>query len=163
MLVGTTIASNDLKTDASAELKAYFIYSFTKYIEWSGMDRDSVFTIAVLGESDLIAPLKTIALKKRVADLPINIVEWSSSDQIGSCHILFIADSMTDQLSLIMKQIEDKQILSIGDSPGLARKGVFLNFIPAGERIGFEINSTTMDHSRLKISYQLLKLAKIVN
>ncbi len=45
------------------QIKAVFIYNFTKYIQWPESDTSEVFIIGVLGNSNLVIPLRRIAQK----------------------------------------------------------------------------------------------------
>ena len=55
------------------KLKAVFIYHFTKYFQWSYSDTSGTFEIAIIGDSNIIDPLKEIAEKKLVKGRRIKI------------------------------------------------------------------------------------------
>ena len=148
--------------DPESEYKAYFIYTFSKYVEWEDLDADSTFIIGVIGNSNLVPYLERIAEVKSIKGKKITIRRWQQANNIGVCHILFIARSQKDQLNEIRKKTEGRPILTVGDTKGFAQKGVCINLINIRDRIGFEVNMTTIDDTTLKVSSQLLKLANSV-
>lgn len=157
---GFLLAANG--DDTESEYKAYFIYTFSKYVEWEDLDADSTFIIGVIGNSNLVPYLERIAEVKSIKGKKITIQSWQQTNDIGVCHILFIPRSQKDQLNEIRKKTEGRPILTVGDTKGFAQKGVCINLINIRDRIGFEVNMTTIDDTTLKVSSQLLKLANSV-
>jgi len=152
-----------IETDIEYELKAYFIFTFTKYIEWVDLEEDSIFVIGIIGSSKIIPPLEIIAARNLVKDKQIIIKQWNRFEDIGKCNILFITNSSERDLSRIIKNVNGTSVLTIGDTKGFSKRGVAFNFIDLGDRIGFEINTRAIDINRLKVSSQLQRLAVIVN
>ena len=54
--------------DQEANLKAAFIYNFTKYIDWGNYDKGNNFVIGVAGDSPIFESLQAIARVSRVND-----------------------------------------------------------------------------------------------
>ena len=144
------------------KLKAVFIYHFTKYFQWSYSDTSGTFEIAIIGDSNIIDPLKEIAEKKLVKGRRIKIKHFQAVEDINKCHILFISASEINQLDKILQRVKKENILTISDSNGFANKGVAINFVLVKEKIKFEINSRALEHAGLQASSQLQKLAILV-
>jgi hypothetical protein len=141
--------------------KAAFIYNFTKYIQWPD-DTLKTFNIAVIGNSEILIPLKEIEKKKKVDNRKITVEHYHDITEIETCHILFISKSEEKKLPEILDSIGTRKILTIGDTDGFAEKGVAINFKIVKGKIRFEINSTVLDNLKMQVSSQLLKLAIIV-
>ena len=45
------------------QVKAYFIFNFSKFITWPNLDSKDEFVISIFGKSSLLKPLKEIAGK----------------------------------------------------------------------------------------------------
>lgn len=157
----SALAADNEKDSRADDIKAVFVYKFTGYITWPE-DDDKPFTIAILGKTSLLEPLKTIAEKKTVDTRPLLIRECSNVDDVSGANILLIAETMEKHLEAILKKAEEENILTVGSSPGLAKKGVAINFCPMEDRIGFEMNLNALKRSGLGVSSQLVKLAKLV-
>ena len=141
------------------DIKAVFIYNFTKYIDWADGDTSVAFTICVFGDSQIIEPLREIAVKRRVNGRAIRIQQLTSIDQLDDCHILFIPDSQAAITGNVVEAVEEQNVLVIGEVAGALDRGVMINFVLQQERVKFEINLQAMQESGLVPSSELLKLA----
>ena len=154
---------SQIETVKEYELKATFIYHFTKYIQWPDDHTSETFDIAVFGDSKIIAPLEKIAKIRLIDDRKIRIKHFDHIQNIDSCHILFISASQKRGLSRILKEVQNKNILTISDSEGFARRGVAINLVIVEGKIKFEINSKALERAGLQASSQLVKLAKLID
>lgn len=141
---------------------AVYIYNFTKFLEWPKNDSE-FFYISVLGKSKLIEPLNKIADKERVYGRKIIIDELEDLNNLKSNSVLFLTTEEESKLSTILKKTAGKNILTIGNSEGLANKGVCINFFVSENRIKFEINRKAIEEAGIIPNTRLLSLAvKIV-
>ena len=154
---------NQSNTISMQNLKAAFIYNFTKYVSWSNNDTSHTFNISIIGESDIAFPLEEIAQKRKVGDREIKIYRPKDINSIPQSHILFISSSESDSLSHILSVINQSNTLTVSDSDGFAKMGVGINFIFKNGKIGFELNQKAIDRVGLSVSSQLKKLAILVN
>ena len=165
ILVGVSLLTQgdtDQVTKAD-KLKAVFIFNFIQYIKWSEEPSDA-FVIAILGETDVVTPLKQIAKRKKLpGNRKLKIKELKHVEDINKCQILFIPKSEKDRLDKILKQVEDKNVLTVSENEGFAARGVAINFVKVSEKIKFEINHSAIIRAQLKVGSQLLKLAIFVD
>ena len=67
------------------------------------------------------------------------------------------------RLPSILERIRGHSVLVIGESRGFASRGGIINFyVREGKTVRFEINPAAARREHLKISSNLLKLARIV-
>jgi hypothetical protein len=158
VLSGTVIAQ---VSEKEANLKAAFIYNFTKYIDWGEYDAGNVFTIGVLGNAQITTALKEIAENNTVNGKPIVVRSLENPSEASGCDILFISKSCDFTLDKILPHV-DKGVLTISEQPGYAEQGTAFNFIIIKNRLKFEANLNAISSAGLKAGSQLLKLAKIV-
>jgi hypothetical protein len=144
------------------EIKATFVYHFTKYIRWPDIDSAETFDIGILGKSEITAPLEEIARKRSAYDKRIRILHFNSIRHVDDCHLLFIPSSEKENLQEILSVVENKSILTVGESEGFAREGVAINFIILEGKTKFELNSRVIDRAGLQVSSQLIKLAILI-
>ena len=140
-------------------LKAVFLYNFTKYLTWHSIEDENTFNITILGNSQIIEPLEQIAGKKIVAKKTINITKVEGPDQINDCNILFIPESEKSQLNKIIQKVKNKNILIVSEIDGALTNGAMINFLILDKTIKFEINLQAMKKSGFQPSSELLKLA----
>jgi hypothetical protein len=141
------------------EVKTAYLYKFSKYVQWPESGSKDYFTIAVIGDSGIIAPLRELAREKTADGRKIRVERVRDVDAIEPCHILFIAATERERLPEILKKVEGMNILTVGDGEGFAAGGVAVNFVVMESRLRFEINRRAAGHAGLGISSELLKLA----
>jgi hypothetical protein len=147
------------------EVKAAFLYSFAKFVEWPpdafGGD-DKPFVITILGDDPFGEILEAAVRGKTIRDRRLVVRTVARAEDADGSQILFIGDSETEQLPRILKLVDRAAILTVGDMDHFAERGGVVNFRMENNRIRFEINLVAAERARLKISSQLLKLARIV-
>jgi len=146
-------------TASVQNIKAVFLYNFTKYMKWSGLEQSSTFNIAVIGESPILDPLEQISLKRRVNQKAIQIKHFENADQINDSHILFIPESKKTELNTITDKIRKKNILIVSEIDGSLESGVMINILISQETVKFEINVRAMKKAGFQPGSELLKLA----
>ncbi len=147
---------------AEYNLKAAFVYNFTRYIEWQPSTMDNNFTIAILGPSPIMGPLNEIARTQTMNGKKIVVRQITNPEEIGFCHVLFIPRSHSSSLGIILSHIPPG-ILTVSEIDGAAREGVTMNFVIVNNKLKFEANLQSLSDAGLKASSELLKLALIVS
>jgi len=145
-------------------VKAAFLYNFAKFVEWPEKvfsSPDDPINLYILGEDPFDTAIETIRGKTiRGRELKIKVI--SNIEDMDKCHILFICRSEKDGLESLLDRVKKSGVLSVADMDDFAVRGGIINFFKSGNKIKFEINVDAAQHSGLKISSKLLKLARIV-
>lgn len=144
-------------------LKAGYIEKFTHFIEWpeSEKNADSIFRIAVIGDSNFEPALNEIFGKVKVKGQRTEIRHVSTIEEVENCRILVISGPIMN-LDEVLNYTTGKQILTISESKGYGRKGVIINLFVVDNYIRYEINQNSLQKSGLKMSSLLLNTALIV-
>jgi len=137
------------------EIKAMFVFNFTKYVEWPQEKANDIFTIGVLGDSEILEQLERIATQKKVGERKI-IVRSVSPDAEDCCNIIIVSKSQTNKLDQIEKKYAGKGVLIISDE---SPRSAAINLVTRDSKIRFEINQSLAKSGGVKISSQLLSLA----
>jgi hypothetical protein len=155
--------------DLITRLKVAYLYNFTRFVEWPQRSVGEYFVIAVIGDPDMAQALTALEREERQAQgRPIRVRALAGPEQSDDCQILFIGAAAADDLPQLRARVGDGPVLLVGDSPGLARGGVAINFflqpdiLGAGKRLRFEINPAALKRRGLEISAQLYDVAEIV-
>jgi hypothetical protein len=145
------------------QVKAAFLFNFAKFVEWpngSFPDGNSPFLLAVIGKDPFGESLDSLK-GKTVGNREIVIKRIADIDRLEKCHILFICDSEKDRLKPILRKAESAKMLTVSDLKGFCEAGGHIAFYLEENKLRFEINNEDAQRNGLKISSQLLKLAKI--
>jgi hypothetical protein len=157
----TDIHAQDQKP-GEYQVKAAFLYNIAKFVQWPGIEADEFLTLGILGEDPFGGILDELQ-GKRVQGKKIAVKRFKSYKNLRKIHMLFISSNEKENLSQILQAIKGSEILLIGDTEGFAQKGVSINFFLDQQKVRFEINVDAASRAGLKISSNLLKLAKIVH
>ena len=148
--------------EQEANLKAAFIYNFTKYIDWENYNHNDVFIIGVIGtDAPIISPLREIAKKYTIKNKRIEIRILQYPSDVSDCDLVFIPKECRFPLTDVLAYA-GKSVLTISEKDGYASMGTDFNFIIVNQKLKFEANLKALASSGLKVGSQLLKLAIIV-
>lgn len=143
------------------ELKAAFLYNFTKFVEWPAAafhDDRSSLRLCVLGEDPFGGSLQAIA-KEEVAGRKVTVLRSDLLSDPSGCQILFVSRSEEGRLTAILEAVRDAPVLTVGEMEGFLEVGGIINFILQGSKVRFEINQESAERAGIKISSKLLRLA----
>jgi hypothetical protein len=147
------------------QIKAAFLYNFTKFIEWpsnSFTDVNAAIVIGVLGDSSMVAALNDLVRDRKVNGRPITVRTVQNAAEAASTNELFVSAAQITRWAQIQAAIATRPVVTIGESPEFARSGGTINFVVQDDKLRFEINMTAAERSGVKISAQLQKLAAAV-
>lgn len=146
-----------------SSVKAAWLSHFSKFIEWPNIsDTTYAFVIKVLGDDEFEGSLDKIYSSRTIKNKPVIIEYISDKEDIGHCHILYIASNKRRQVKEVLSLVASKPILTVSGVDGLGEKGVLVNFYTENNRIGFEFNLLAAKRNDLEVSFRLLELARII-
>jgi len=146
------------------DVKAAFIFNFAKFVDWppgKSQESGTIMNVCVVGDAPLGAALEAIE-GKIAGGKRIKIKLEPPQQSQGNCSILFVGDSEKEQLGRILETVKNASVLTIGDTKGFGQQGVMINFYMEEKRVRFEINPKAAGRAGLKVSSNLLKIARIV-
>ncbi len=137
------------------KFKALYIYNITKYIDWVAKSDGDIFIIGVLGNSTIVDELKTIAKKRTINEQTVQVVKFSTVDEITDCQILYIPSSKSSYMTTISTK-KDLNSLVITEKTGMTKKGSAINFIDVEGVLKFEVNTANITKYGLEYNSELL-------
>jgi len=191
VLPALTLANSGETANLEYQVKAAFLYNFMKFIERpdtsssaeaDGAAKKEPIVLAVLGE-DLFGKHLDDLTKKAIKDLPIRIIRMEGFEQykkarpkaaledyfreqqktIESCRLLFVSRSEEKWMNEILAFTEKMGIITVSDTADFASKGGLIEFVIDENKIRFDINLISAEQKGLKVSSQLLQLARKVH
>lgn len=145
-----------------SDVKAAYIERFTRFVEWSDDDQDSVFIITVVGQNTLGTSLDSVFHDGRINSQNVVVSYCEDFSSISKTDLIFVCNSEKNELSQIVQRFSASPVLIISDTKGFATAGTHINMYVDDRYIRFEINKNALEKSGLKISSLLLAAAKIV-
>lgn len=147
-------------------VKAAFLYNFAKFVEWPAEGEASAasspFVISILGDDPFDAAIDDTLRGKAVASRQLVLRRIRRAEEVGDSRILFISSSEKAQLAEILKHLEGTAVLTVGEMDRFAEQGGVIRFRMEEKRVRLDINPEAAERANLRISSELLKLARIV-
>ncbi|HRI43186.1 MAG TPA: YfiR family protein [Fimbriimonadaceae bacterium] len=159
VLAGTRAEAQSVQNEY--DVKAAFIYNFTKYIEWpsSALPGNAPIVIGIVGRDPFGRSIDVLLQGKTVSgrSLRVSRLNWGD-DEVMNCHVLFVSAGSFDPARLA--KLRGRPILTVGESPGFTAKGGIINFVIEGGRVRFDVNPDLANAAGIQISSKLLSLAR---
>jgi hypothetical protein len=122
------------------------------------------FVIGVAGPDPFEGALDRALEGKAVRGQPIEVRRFTSAGPLEGArvHLLFVGGDPNFR-ERALHAVAGQPVLTVGESEGFAERGGMIGFrlTPEG-RVGFDINPRRAGQAGLRMSSQLLKLARIV-
>jgi len=148
-----------------ADLKAAFLFNFTKFIEWPAeafANDDAPVVVGVYGDEKFTKTLQTLLADKKVNTHPFTVKRLTNPQEAKGCQILFFRESETRIMGQVYDAIKRLPILTVGESEDFLDQGGMFNFFFEDKQLRFEVNPPTAENAKLTVSSKLLRLAKKV-
>jgi hypothetical protein len=145
-------------------IKAGFIYNFALFAQWpekAFKDSSSPLALCIAGDRITVEAFEPLTTKK-IFDRPVTVHAFGDNATRQPCHIIYINSTNKAEAADLLRRVSRPGVLTIGDLDGFCRLGGIINFYRENNKLRFEINTDAAGRAGLKLSSQLLKLAKIV-
>jgi len=161
LALGLPGAAGSVSVAEEYELKAAFLYQFTKYVNWPDAATGPV-SICVLGEDPFGSTLDETLANKTAKGQPIVARRIRSAGAVASCRILFVSRSEQPRLDATLAALHGQATLTVSDMVGFPSQGGMIHLKVVDDRIKLEINPDNAERAGLKIRSELLRLAELV-
>jgi hypothetical protein len=154
------------KSPLEYQVKAAVIYNFTKFIEWppsaSGPHARSRFDMCLSGDSEVFELMRHTLRGKEVRGSTVEIREIADPSEAAGCQLVFMTQARDRSMSEALAAAPGG-VLTIAEAPDLDESGAIINLVLEQGRVGFEIDIERANRANLKISSNLLRLARFVS
>jgi hypothetical protein len=146
-------------------MKAAFLFHFAQFVEWPAdtpADGGNSLFLCTLGEDPFRGELENTVEGKQIGSRTLRIRHLKSPQDTRGCHVLFISKSEGKHIPALLANLRNAPVLTVGEADDFLGAGGIIRFCLEGNRVRFEINREAAESARLRISSQLLLLAKNV-
>jgi ribosome-associated protein YbcJ (S4-like RNA binding protein) len=146
------------------ELKAAFLLNFVQFIDWPDSafaDKDAPICIGVLGDDPFGATLDNVLAGETAHNRKLIAKHSKNLDDLKSCQMLFICNSERANVAEVLAKLDNQPVVTVADMDGFIDSGGSINFFLENNKIRFEINPDAASRRGIKISSQLLRLARV--
>jgi hypothetical protein len=147
-----------------ANVKAVFLYNFTKYVSWSpaaaGEPNPAELRICVTAPDAFFSLLKSAVQGEDLDGRPLQPVALEGLDDAKTCQILYVGDSQTPDAKEWLAAVRGAHVLTVADGP--LNDDTVIAFVREDNRIRFDINRASATRRGITVSSKLLRLARQV-
>jgi hypothetical protein len=158
------VGAGQLATAREYEIKAGFLFSFAKFVDWPAdafaSDTDDL-RVEVIGHDPFDGALDRLVAGKTIDQHTVVISYSRDLSAIPRGHLVFISASERRQVPSLLAALERTPTLTISDIDEFAERGGVIGLVGA-QSVRFVINRTAAAKAGLQVSSKLLSLATLV-
>jgi len=162
LLLGITAFSSGValaQTDES-KVKALWVHTLISYIKWNDNNDNSNTTICTRGIDRTYQFLKEIQNEKKTK---YKLIETGTHSDLIQCNLLYIATSERNNISSILDNIENKNIVTVSDIKGFAQDGGVIELVHNQDAVKLKINVKSAKKANVVINSDLLAVSTVIN
>jgi hypothetical protein len=163
LLLCSTLALRGAPSATEGELKAAFLFNFTKFVEWPAeafSSTNAPIRFAVLGDEDFGTRLKALLVDKKAHGRSFEVETINSGQEAKGFHIVFVPGPESRKALPILEVTNKRPVLTIGESDQFLDQGGIISLFFDEEQLAFDVNAESARKGGLEISSKLLRLAK---
>jgi hypothetical protein len=152
------------RTPTDYEVKAAFLLHFTRLVDWPTVTPEQpLIVVAVLGNDSFAEVLEEVA-ERDATKRTLRIVRYGTLERMKARpQVLFVGTDSAAEARRVCAAMRTAPVLTVGDLPGFAQGGGMIGFrLTDDGRVTFDVNVARSHAAGLKISSQLLKVARVV-
>lgn len=146
------------------EVKAAFLYNFTKFIEWpsSPSSAADAFHICTVADADFTHTLDRTIAGEAVDGKPLVLAEPQALGDYRKCAMLYVGRGQTERAARALAAVRDLPVLTVGEGRPFIDLGGAIGFVLENKRVRFDISTLALQRAGLKVSSKLLRVARTV-
>lgn len=144
------------------EAKAAYLLNFSRYVSWPAHEAATPLLVCVLGHDPFGEVLERALQGRSSNGRPLLARRLQQLEQSQGCQLLYIGQSEDRRLPDWLPQLQDRPVLTVGESPRFIRDGGIINLLLVRNTVRFEINLDAASRAGLKISSRMLGVAENV-
>jgi len=142
-------------------VKAAYLLNFTKFIGWPSEAfeaPDSPIGICILGDDPFGSTLDRIVQREIVNGRQVIVQRIKRVPEPKTCQVVFVSKPGKDE----SQTGYGPGVLTVGEGESFLREGGMIAFVLDNRHVRFKVNQASAESAGLKLSSQLLKVAKAV-
>ena len=146
------------------EVKAAYLLNFAKFIEWPPQafaGKDAPLVLCIVGRDQFGEALDKVD-RRSVQSREFRVRRGVSANDMGGCNMVWVSYSEQRRLPQLLQAAGRLPVVTVSDIDDFADAGGTIGLIEVDRRIRFDINLAAAQRAGLRISSQVLRLARSV-
>lgn len=142
-----------------------FVYNFGKFTEWPPAALGAPgkpITLCMMGDTEYLTQALAEIDSHTMQGREVRVRHMSRLGEPAGCQILFVAHSEEKYLGAILPAAHANATLTVSDIADFADLGGIVGIAISDGKLEFDVNATVARQAGLRLSSQVLKLARTV-
>ena len=144
------------------EVKAAFLFNFTRFVDWPQSSGSGLFCIGIVGADPFAGALEQAVKGRLAGGHAITVEHFKLGEEAAACQIVFISGADAKKMRAALGRLQHAAVLTVGEGPGFCHSGGVIAFQVEDNKVRLDINPEAAQRARLQISSKLLTLATLV-
>jgi hypothetical protein len=144
------------------EVKAAFLFNFTRFVDWPPSSGSSPFCIGIAGDDPFGDALEEVVKGRFAGGHAIVVKHIKPGEESAACEIVFVSGADARKMRAALGRLQHAAVLTVGEGPDFCHSGGVIAFQVEENKVRLEINPEAAQRARLQISSKLLSLATLV-
>jgi hypothetical protein len=145
------------------EVRALYLFNFTKYLEWPSSSTnasDKPFIFGFLDECPVQSDLRRVVETRTVGNRPVKIQVFTNVADLAACQVVYVRPEDMNRWNRIREVLGNRPVLTVGEQNGFLNQGGMIEFVRRDINIRFRVNAPVLRQSGLTVSSKLLAIAE---
>jgi len=144
-------------------VKAAFLLNFSRFVEWPPegfAEPQDTMELCILGKDPFGRILDDVVQGESVKSRRLIVRRFAQAPIAAGCRVVYVSPEVQNVKRLL--SLLGPYVLTIGEGKTFLREGGMIAFVLESGRVRFDISQTTAENADLKISSNLLQVARSV-
>lgn len=158
-------ADGQLPAEIEYQIKASFVYTVAKFVDWpqdAFRSAGEPLTLGVLADDGVSEAIAAALRGKRVHDRVLVVRHLRDPHHAAECQILYVGGAQADAMTEVLGRAGAPGVLTVGEGREFARQGGILGLTLEESMVQFEVNIAAAQKAGLVISSKILRLGRVV-
>jgi hypothetical protein len=146
-------------------VKAAFLYNFAKFVDWPRAvfpSDESPVVFCLVGPDPFGNSLDGTVGGRQAGGRDIVVKREVNPEQLSECHLVFAASDQANAVARILQRGVRSGLLTVGEGADFIESGGVISLVVDEGKVRFDVSTEAAEAADLKVSSQLLKLARTV-
>lgn len=148
-----------------SQVKAMFVYNLLKFVEWpvaTFVGARDPFVVVIIGDGATADATERFLSSKAIGErqLLVRRARWDQS--LAGVRAAFVVERDEKKLARVLDAASAAGVLTIGEGDRFTTSGGVIGLIVQDRKVRFDVNTSSAQNARLRVSSKLLALAHVI-
>ncbi len=147
---------------ATSVIKAVYLFNFARFTEWPTPAVKGPLTLCIFGAPDVAASLDRLVGDRPLNGRDVSVARVEALGLASSCHLLYVPVDDSAVISGVLDAVAALPVFTVGEGDRFAKAGGVAALFTEDGRTRFTINPDALSRAGLRVSSQMMGLARLV-